>query len=41
MSSKRSRNKKERMVKEWKINSESKKVQKKEFDFVAGQMIFF
>ena len=41
MSSKRSRNKNKRMQKEWKNNSEGRKVQKKEFDFIAGQMIYF
>lgn len=41
MSSKRSRNKTKRMQKEWKIKSEIEKDQKKEFDFVAGQMIYF
>jgi hypothetical protein len=41
MSSKRSRNRNEKMQKKWKINSENKKEMKKEFDFVAGQMIFF
>ena len=41
MSSKRSRNRNKRIQKEWKINSENKKEQKKEFDFIAGQMIYF
>jgi hypothetical protein len=41
MSSKRNRKKTKRIQKEWKLKSENGKDQKKEFDFIAGQMIYF